>query len=306
MPSTMPEAVELASRLARSGLIPGDLRGKPEDILVVLLSGHELGISPLRSLQAIHVIRGRPVLSADLLAALVMRSPLCLYFSVVESTPERCTVETHRKGSPRPERLTWTLEQAKAAGLTGKDTWKAHAATMLSHRARAALARRVYPDLVMGIYCDDEADEFKAREVREAISARGVRRAPQAPPPEPPPAPEEEAELVDTEDVEEAQSNLDESAEDEREPGADEEEVPAMPSTVEGWVERVSGALSAQELDELAGAWKSAMPREAHRAIGVASKARREALAASPARGPQLDHYDPAAEITRGLDGGVA
>lgn len=303
----------MAREMAPSGLLPQELRGKPGDVLILMMCGAELGLKPMQALRSIYVVKGKPVLSADLLVALVKRSPKCRYFQLIQTLPTVATYETHREGEPEPVRLSWTVEKAKEAGLTGGATWRGHADTMLRHRCAAALAREVYPDLALGLYVEEEAAEIRASEAARPTPARAAQpphrpAPPRAPPPqEPPPAPEEEAELVDAEDIEEAQANLDESAEeDEREPGADEEEVPAMPTTVEGWVERVSGALSAAELDELATAWKSAMPREAHRAIGVASKARRDALAAPPTRGPQLDHYDPTQEVVRGLDGGVA
>lgn len=307
-PSSLAEAREMAREMAPSGLLPQELRGKPGDVLILMMCGAELGLKPMQALRSIYVVKGKPVLSADLLVALVKRSPKCRYFQLIQTLPTVATYETHREGEPEPVRLSWTVEKAKEAGLTGGATWRGHADTMLRHRCAAALAREVYPDLALGLYVEEEAAEIRAGEAPRPAPARAAQpphRSAPPPPQEPPTAPEEEAELVDSEGVEEAQANPDESSE-EREPGADEEEVPPMPSTVEGWVERVSGALSAAELDELAAAWKGAMPREAHRAIGVASKARRDALATPPVRAPQLDHYDPAAEVTRGLEGGAA
>jgi hypothetical protein len=149
----------LAKTMATSGLMPSALRNKPADILIVLMAGRELGIGPMQSVQDINVIQGKPVYSADLMVALCKRSRVCEFFRLVEGTDERATYETKRVGSPQPETLTFTIEDAKRLGLTGRDNYQKQPKTMLRHRAAAALARDVYPDLVRG-YDPDEALDF--------------------------------------------------------------------------------------------------------------------------------------------------
>lgn len=175
-PQSLPEAEQLAARLAQSALIPDTLRGKPGDVLVVLLTGLELGLSPMQALRGVYVVKGRPVLAADTLVALCKRSPACLYFRCITSTPETATYETQRQGDPEPTRLTWTQADAKRAGLGG-GTWQAHPAAMLRHRCAAALARDVYPDLVLGLYEESEGAELAVSKV-EVIPAPERRPAP--------------------------------------------------------------------------------------------------------------------------------
>lgn len=156
-PQTLDEGMRLAEILSRaSQVLPVSLRGKPADVLVVLMTGHELGLSPMQSMRSLHVIEGKGVLSSDLLVALAKRSPACAYFRLVESTAERAIYETQRHGEPQPTRMDFTLEEAQRAGLGAKDNWKKFPAAMLRARAGAALARAVYPDVVAGIYDPDE------------------------------------------------------------------------------------------------------------------------------------------------------
>jgi hypothetical protein len=132
----------------------------PVQALMLTMSGRDLGLSYTQALRAFHVVSGRPTMSADGMVAVCLgRKDVCAYFSTIESTPDHAIVETHRVGAPQPQRLTYSMSDAKAAGLTGKDTWRQHPAAMLRARAKAALARDVYPDLLMGLYDPDELGE---------------------------------------------------------------------------------------------------------------------------------------------------
>jgi hypothetical protein len=128
------------------------------EALVILMTGRDLGLSSMQALRGIYVVQGKPVLSADLMVAAVISSDKCEYWQSIESTPERCTIETKRRGARGPVRKTWTAEDARRAELTGKGTWKQYPAQMLRHRCAADLAREVYSDLLLGIYSPDEID----------------------------------------------------------------------------------------------------------------------------------------------------
>ena len=146
-------------RLARTAVASGLVAvRRAEEAVVLLLTGRELGLSPMQSLRGIYVVSGRPVLSADLMVAVVRRSGLCRSWRVVKSTPAECTIETHREGEAEPARKTWTAEDAKRAGLGGKGTWAQYPAQMLRHRVAADLAREVYPDVLLGLYTADEIE----------------------------------------------------------------------------------------------------------------------------------------------------
>ena len=141
---------------AASSLAPDALRGKPHDALIVLMAGRELGLQPMQSMRMLRVIKGNVTMAADATVALVRRSGDCVEWRLVESTAQRATYTTRRKGDTEPTTLTWTIEQAQRAGLTGGTGWRSYPEAMLRARCAAALARIVYPDLVAGIYDPDE------------------------------------------------------------------------------------------------------------------------------------------------------
>lgn len=162
------ELKQLSTMLSKSTLLPPALRGKEADIAVTVMAGRELGLAPMASLRNIHVVEGKPVLSADMMVGVALSSGLALYFKLVEGTAQIATYETHRKGDPGPQRMSFTIEEARAANLLNKNNWRQYAPAMLRARAKAALARDVYPDALSGCYIPDEAEEFDSVSIKQA------------------------------------------------------------------------------------------------------------------------------------------
>ncbi len=155
IPRTLVEVQSLAEILSKSTLLPEALRGKVPDVVVSILAGAELGLAPMASIAGVHVISGKPVLAAATMMGLCLASGLAEYFAQIESTATSVTFETKRKGSPVPQRVVWTVEDAKRAGIY-KNVWLTYPRQMLAARAKAELARAVYPDVCAGVYDPDE------------------------------------------------------------------------------------------------------------------------------------------------------
>lgn len=158
IPRSADELEALAERFAKSSLIPAAMRGKVADVFVTIVTGQELGFAPMAALRSIHVIEGKPVLSAEGKVALVLRSGKAKYFTRVEEADSQVTYETWRIGDPKPRRCTWTLEMAKKAALNLKDNWRGYLRQMLSARAKSELADDVYPDVLAGVHILDEIE----------------------------------------------------------------------------------------------------------------------------------------------------
>jgi hypothetical protein len=76
--------------------------------------------------------------------------------------------------------VEWTIEQARDAGLTSKQTWKQYARAMLSARVVAEGVRACYPACLNGVYLAEEVQDFdtKPRQSKEVIEL--VHEAPSA------------------------------------------------------------------------------------------------------------------------------
>ena len=153
--STLDDVARLAKIAADSGL--ARVR-TPAECAVILMTGAELGLSPMQSLRGIYVVEGRPTLAADTMVAVIRRSGVCALWRTVESTAERCTIEAKRTDDDRAQSKTWTIADATRAGLAGKNIWKQYPAQMLRHRCAADLARELFSDVVLGLYDPEEID----------------------------------------------------------------------------------------------------------------------------------------------------
>lgn len=177
VPRSIAEALSLSEQLAKASTLSEGLRGNTSNVLAAMLAGQEMGLAPMAALRSIHIIKGKPVLAADAMVAVVLASGKCEYFDRVEESATSVTYETKRVGSPNKRRCTWTIEDAQRAQLVNNDNWRKHPIAMLAARAKSTLARDVYPDILAGCYSDDEAREFSDVQPRATEQKKQVQPA---------------------------------------------------------------------------------------------------------------------------------
>jgi hypothetical protein len=223
-------AAEYAAYIADTEFVPAPLRGRPAAIAAAILYGAELGLNPMRSLAMIAVIKGRPAMIAEAQRAKILAEGHEIWFE--ESTTTRATAAGRRKSSDRIGRITWTLDDAKRAGLAGNPAYRSYPAEMLRARASAALARAMFADVIGGLAAAEEleggTDNGPAIETApDQPPPKATRKrsrpalAPTPPPdpqpepdPEPPPEPATDAQLrrmfalFRDQDIEDRQSRL--------------------------------------------------------------------------------------------------
>lgn len=158
VPSPLTDKLRMAAELAKSSLIPGHLRQRPENVFIVLMGAEALGIPVFWALQSLHVVDGKLGMDAHLMRGLVVGNGH--RFRVVERSNESATVEIRRKDlreGEEPYRATFTIEDAQRAGLTNKNNWRQYTASMLVARATGIAVRDECPELLFGIiYTPDE------------------------------------------------------------------------------------------------------------------------------------------------------
>lgn len=164
VPRTVGEVMQLADLLAKSELLPKALRGKAADVALMIMAGTEMGFGPGTSLRTIHVIEGRPSLSASAKVALVRASGKAKYFDCVEDTDDRVVYETMRVDSTKPQRWTATRQDMKNAGLNTKDNHRLFPRQMMHARCKSALCENVYEDVINGIATTEDIELMAAFE----------------------------------------------------------------------------------------------------------------------------------------------
>lgn len=155
-PATMKEALEVAQLLSNSKLIPEIFRGKPDDILVVLEMGANVGIPPLMALQSTAMIGGRPVLWGDVPHGLVLAHPSFVDLKEWlegegEARIAHCRLtRVNRHGTLVVTENKFSWVTARANSLTNKDTYKGYGDDMLKRRARSRVHSDGASDILKG------------------------------------------------------------------------------------------------------------------------------------------------------------
>lgn len=153
------EAIQQQARtLIASGFFPKSVNTAPKAI-AVMLAGRELGLPPMQSIRNVHIVDGKPTLAAETMLALAYQRVAGLWCEV-KSDATGATVTGARSQAAKPTTIVFTMKDAAAAGLTGKDNWRKYPAAMCRARAISAWCRVVAPDAILGCYTPEEVESI--------------------------------------------------------------------------------------------------------------------------------------------------
>ncbi|NKR24046.1 hypothetical protein GS479_01440 [Rhodococcus hoagii] len=172
----MSAAYELASKLSNTALVPAMYQKKPDDATAAILYGAELGLNPIQSLQQIFVVQGKPAIYARTMVALLKTRGYLI--ETIESTDTSVTVRGTDPQTGIVEESTWTIDRAKKAGYTSNKKYDTDPQAMLYAKAATEVARKMAPDVLLGIAHSREELELDAPVLatseRVKPKARGV------------------------------------------------------------------------------------------------------------------------------------
>lgn len=171
-PQTLAEAIELAGHLAKSDLVPKEYRGKPENVLVAMQLGADVGLSPFQALQSIAVINGRPTVYGDAGLAIVQASGLLEDMDETDDPQtQTATCWMKRRQGRRVER---TYSHADAQGVTmyerdsngnlkqtklaERAMWRSFPKRMRQMRARWWVMKDLFADVLKGLAGREEIE----------------------------------------------------------------------------------------------------------------------------------------------------
>lgn len=221
---TMGDVVKLAAYICTTEFVPQGLRDREDDenkgakTAAAILTGRELGLPPMAALSSIHMVKGRPGISAEMMRGLVTQRGHQIRFGKVSS--QQVTVSGRRREDRGDEgawtEVTWTMQDAEQAGLLrSQPNYKLYPRQMLTARATTELCRLLFADVIHGLRSVEEL---------EALSVDGevvVEYAPEDPEPVKPGRPRREARV----------QPVDAQQGDETTPDAEQQEKPATRTT---------------------------------------------------------------------------
>jgi hypothetical protein len=153
------DAMMLADQFFKSGLF-ADIKSAAQ-AMVKICAGNELGLPPLASISGIHIIAGKPVIGAGLIASAVKSSGKYNY-RVVENTDKHCSIDFY-EGSEKIGNSSFSYEDAKKAGTKNLDKFPKN---MLFARAISNGVKWFTPDVFAGpVYVPEEMQQVITEDV---------------------------------------------------------------------------------------------------------------------------------------------
>ena len=159
-------ALRIANMMSKSQMVPKAFQNKPQDIVLAMEFGRRLGLGELQAIQNIAVINGRPTMWGDAVLAACQSHPDFEYIREEQIMGAdntvigyRCTVK--RKSYPDATIRDFSIDDAKKAGLWGRNTWAQYPTRMLQMRARGFALRDTFADALSGVAVREEVEDYK-------------------------------------------------------------------------------------------------------------------------------------------------
>lgn len=154
-PAAVQARIAYARSLAASSLLPDAYRQQPANVLLAIEYGQSLGIKPIAALNGINVIKGKPTMSADLMASVVRKAGHKL-----RVRQEGMSVRAQLIRSDDPEFIyeaVWDEARARRAQLWGqRGPWSLYPEQMLRSRAITEVCRQGASDCLYGVVYSPE------------------------------------------------------------------------------------------------------------------------------------------------------
>lgn len=154
-PAAVQARIAYAKNLAASSLLPDAYRQQPANVLLAIEYGQSLGIKPIAALNGINVIKGKPTMSADLMASVVRKAGHRLRVK-----QEGMSVRAQLIRSDDPEFIyeaVWDEARARRAQLWGqRGPWSLYPEQMLRSRAITEVCRQGASDCLYGVVYSPE------------------------------------------------------------------------------------------------------------------------------------------------------
>ena len=148
------EVQGMAAAIAKSGLFG---MKTPDQALALMLVAQAEGQHPATITQDYDIIQGRAARKTHSVLSRFQQMGGSVEWHELTDKVADATFSHKAGGSLR---MTWTIEQAKAAGLTGKDNWRNYPRAMLRARCIAEGIRAVYPAALGGMLVSEEAQDL--------------------------------------------------------------------------------------------------------------------------------------------------
>ncbi|RXI58096.1 hypothetical protein [Clostridium tetani] len=156
------ESIRMAKALAASTLVPKEYQNNISNCMIAIDTAQRLRISPFATMQNLYIVNGRPSWSSQFIISAINKCDRFsepLKFSIAgEGDKLECFAYTKDHNGNELKGPTISMKMAKEEGWLGKNgsKWKTMPQVMIQYRAASFFGRLHCPDILMGVYTDDE------------------------------------------------------------------------------------------------------------------------------------------------------
>jgi hypothetical protein len=129
----------------------------PEQALALGLLCQAEGRHPAEAARDYHIINGKPSLKSEAMLARFQQAGGKVEWHEYTHESVSGTFSHPQGGSLK---VSWTIQDATRAGLTGNPTWKKFPRQMLKARCISEAVRGIFPGVLSGLYAPEEVQEF--------------------------------------------------------------------------------------------------------------------------------------------------
>ena len=158
--------------------VPSSYRTNPGAVLLAMDWAQSRGMDLLTAIQTVAFIDGKPVIDATMQRALADRAGYRV--SIPDASPTSATVQIADADGEVLGSATYSIDDAKRAGLANKKNWTNNPEDMLVARATTRAMRRFAPSVMVGLVAgEDELDEIAPDPIAVLDSNAGEEGDPQ-------------------------------------------------------------------------------------------------------------------------------
>lgn len=169
-PKTVEQQYRLAQLYLESGYVPGRFKTASEVLGAMHFAKEHFPLAPMTALRQIAVIDGNPSMFGDLPLAKVMASGLCSFkkeYLIDKDSKEICIANKNisaeffgavahfkRKDPNGVENevvSVFTVDDAKKAGIWGRNVWNKYPKDLIKYRARGRALKDLFADVLNGV-----------------------------------------------------------------------------------------------------------------------------------------------------------
>lgn len=139
--------LQQADLLAASSIVPQAYRRQPGNIVAAALMGRSFGWDAMSAMRFVQVIQGNATLKPEAMLALIRQKGHSVQ---IERLENGVRITGKRADTGDTDSVTFTVDDAKRAGLLNNGTWKSYPIDMCQWRAVSRIARSLFADVTLG------------------------------------------------------------------------------------------------------------------------------------------------------------